>query len=300
MSVPKPKYRFPREKPHKQYLDKSLFFLVGMLLHALPRGAQYLYEEGFFEHFTSHGHVPNPTGTLARNSSEYGYEYFADNIINASRHILFSSNSSEITKNIYRISCPVFSRSLDASTIGITLGSWWTSVALFIRDISPDSHWTTFFAIMAAIISFKVVAHVVSGFRLKRFSQLNACLPVRIMPNPFPWKLRRYFELSKMDANLLDEYLFKKYSENGLTHGLGTVLTKRVKAISTIEAANFKAVLSTKFDDWERPAFRAGAARPFLKVGILTLVSHPLAQLLLLPVLAVLFWMKVLSRLTML
>jgi len=77
-------------------------------------------------------------------------------------------------------------------------------------------------------------------------------------------------------------------------------LTKRVKAISTIESANFKAVLSTNFDDWERPAFRAGAARPFLKTGILTLVSHNLTRLLFLPIFAALFWLEVLFRLTML
>jgi hypothetical protein len=95
------------------------------------------------------------------------------------------------------------------------------------------------------------------------------------MPNPFPWKLRRYFEVSKVDANLLDEYLLRKYQDNGLTHGLATVLTGRVKAVSTIEPENFKSVLATSFDDWERPKFRAGAAQPFLGPGILTMVSNP-------------------------
>jgi hypothetical protein len=120
------------------------------------------------------------------------------------------------------------------------------------------------------------------------------------MPNPFPWKLRRYFELSKIDANLLDDYLLRKYQSNGLTHGLATVVTKRIKAISTIEPQNFQAVLATRFDDWQRPPFRAGAARPFLKTGILTLVSSLLMQLLLLPAFAFIFWARVVFRLTML
>jgi hypothetical protein len=121
------------------------------------------------------------------------------------------------------------------------------------------------------------------------------------MPNPFPWKLRRYFELSKVDANLLDDYLLRKYQQNGLTHGLATVVTGRVKAVSTIEPQNFQAVLATSFDDWERPKFRAGAAKPFLGPGILTMVSlRLLTHLLSLPLLAVLFWVQVLRRLTLL
>lgn len=263
MSVAKPKSSFPREKPYKQYIDRVMFLCIGLLLHALPQGARYISEKGFFELFTGHKHVSELPGTLARYSSERGYGDFADSIINTSRLILFPSNSSKSRKDIYSVSCPLFSQTLGASAIGVALASWWTSVVLLIREVSPDSHLTAFFAIMPSIISFKILAHIISGFRLKRFDELNACIPVKIMPNPFPWKFRRYFELSKMNADLLDEYLFKKYSENGLTHGLGTVLTKRVKTISTIEAANFKAVLSTNFDDWERPAFRAGAARPF-------------------------------------
>ncbi|KIW07970.1 uncharacterized protein PV09_01869 [Verruconis gallopava] len=102
-----------------------------------------------------------------------------------------------------------------------------------------------------------------------RHAAANGCLPPRTMPHSS--KLSRYLEVSKVDANLLDEYLFKKYQANGLTHVLATYFTKRVKAISTIEPENFKAVLATSFDDWQRPPFRAGAAHPFLKVGILTL-----------------------------
>ncbi|RDI78682.1 hypothetical protein Vi05172_g11252 [Venturia inaequalis] len=300
MSSTKPKYLFPKGKPYNQYIDRALFFFIGLLLHALPHGARYLFDRTFFQLFASHKHVLKSPGTLVHNSSKHVFDYFADSIINASRHILLTPNSSDIRDHICQISCPLLPHTFDVSTVYLALGSWWTSVVLLVREIFPDSHSTTFLAIIGAIISSQIVAHHISGFRLERFSKLNACLPVKIMPNPFPWKLRRYFELSKIEANLLDEYLFKKYSVNGLTHGLGTVLTKRVKAISTIEVENFKAVLSTKFDDWERPAFRAGAARPFLRVGILTLVSHPLTQLLFLPISAVLFWMKVLLRLTML
>ena len=116
---------------------------------------------------------------------------------------------------------------------------------------------------------------------------------------PLTSKLSRYFELSKLDANLLDHYLFTKYSINGLTHALATAYTKRIKAISTIEPANFQAVLATKFDDWQRPPFRAGAARPFLKTGILTLVS-PSLRFACLPLICVIFWAKVAFGLTML
>jgi hypothetical protein len=138
-----------------------------------------------------------------------------------------------------------------------------------------------------------------SFLRFRNFTRENACLPIRVAPNPFPWKLRRYFELSKIDANILDDYLLKKYQNNGLTHGLATVFTKRIKAISTIEPENFKTVLATKFDDWERPKFRAGAAKPFLKTGILTLVGRYAPQLLVLPLLVTLFWLKVVFPLTM-
>lgn len=290
MSAIKPKY--PQGKPYKQYIDRALFFFVGLLFHALPRGAQYFPDITFFDHFISHNHVFKSLSIVVHRSLQYGFEYFADSIINASRHMLLTPNSSDNTEDIYRISCPFFSQIYHDSKVPVALASWWTSVVLNFREISPDLLWAIIFATTAAII-VQITAHLASGFHLKRFTKLNACLPVKIMPNPFPWKLRRYFELSKMDANLLDEYLFKKYSENGLTHGLGTLLTNRVKAISTIEAENFKAVLSTNFDDWERPAFRAGAARPFLKVGILTLVSHPLTQPLFLPISVALFWMKV-------
>jgi hypothetical protein len=132
-------------------------------------------------------------------------------------------------------------------------------------------HW--FLACLAiSLVVLKSFQAVKSSLNFRAFSNENACLPIRIAPNPFPWKLRRYFELSKIDANLLDDYLLKKFQSNGLTHGLATVFTKKVKAIATIEPLNFQAVLATKFEDWERPKFRAGAAKPFLKVGILTLV----------------------------
>jgi hypothetical protein len=300
MSVLSPKYSFPRGRStnHKQHVDRALFFLVGLLLHALPRCFQYLSERGIFKYFMIRKDTFSPNRILARNFSGYGYAYIPNSIVNVSHRVLIPSTG--FTKDDKQSSCPIFFTSLEVSTVTFSFHSWWTSAARLVRQISPESQWTTVFGIVAALIGYKVVAHVASGFRLKRFSQLNACLPVKIMPNPFPWKLRRYFELSKLDANLLDEYLFKKYEQNGLTHGLGTVLTKRVKAISTIESANFQAVLATRFDDWERPAFRAGAARPFLKTGILTLVSYALTRLLFLPILAALFWLKVLLRLTML
>jgi hypothetical protein len=124
--------------------------------------------------------------------------------------------------------------------------------------------------------ALRVFRFAKSSIGFRTFSNQNACLPMRVAPNPFPWKLRRYFELSKIDANLLDDYLLKKFQNNGLTHGFATVFTKKIKAVATIEPANFQAVLATRFDDWERPKFRAGAAKPFLKVGILTLVRCPL------------------------
>jgi hypothetical protein len=161
-----------------------------------------------------------------------------------------------------------------------------------LREFAP------YVAVLVACLA--VLRHTAAFRKFKAFSTQNACLPIRIAPNPFPWKLRRYFELSKIDANLLDGYLLKKFEVNGLTHGFATVCTKKVKAVATIESENFKAVLATNFDDWERPKFRAGAARPFLKTGILTLVSGCATQLLLLPILATVFWLKVIFRLTML
>ncbi|KAE9983518.1 hypothetical protein EG328_009858 [Venturia inaequalis] len=250
MSATKPKYPFPKGKPYNQYIDRALFFFIGLLLHALPHGARYLSDKTFFQLFAGHKHVLKSPGTLVHNSSKHVFGCFTDSIVNASRHIL-TPNSSDIREEICQISCPLLPHTFDVSTFYFALGSWWTSVVLLVREFYLDSHSTTVLAIIGAIISSQIVAHLISGFRLERFSKLNACLPVKIMPNPFPWKLRRYFELSKIEANLLDEYLFKKYSENGLTHGLGTVLTKRVKAISTIEAENFIAVLSTNFDDWD-------------------------------------------------
>jgi hypothetical protein len=298
MSMSKPNYAFLQRRTYWQHVERALFFLVGLLLHALPRCLKYLSEEGYFEQFVIRKDPSSSTKVLARNSLEYDSVYLPDSVVNASHQILLPP--SRFTKDANQSSCPVFFFSLDASTDIFTLRSWWTPATHLARQISPKSQWTAVYGIMAVFFGYKVVAHIYSGFRLRRFSQLNACLPVKIMPNPFPWKLRRYFELSKLDANLLDEYLFKKYEQNGLTHGLGTVLTKRVKAISTIESANFKAVLATNFDDWERPAFRAGAATPFLKTGILTLVSYILTRLLLFPIFATLFWLKILFRLTML
>lgn len=300
MSTSKPKFSFPRRPSLSQYVERALFFLVGVLLHALPRGARFLSDNRVLEYFVIRKHIPSPNGVIAHHSSRYGYFHLAKDTVNISQPDWFSFNTNNVTEDISQNACPVFSRSLDTSTFTLTLNSWWISAADLSQEILPQSHWSKASILFAAFIGCKIVAHIVSGFRLRQFSRLHACLPVKIMPNPFPWKLKRYFELSKLDANLLDEYLFRKYKENGLTHGLGTVLTKRVKAISTIESANFKAVLSTNFDDWERPAFRAGAARPFLKTGILTLVSYILTRLLLLPIFAALFWLQVLFRLTML
>jgi hypothetical protein len=278
-----PKDLFPRARStnYKQHVVRALFFLAGLLFHALPRCLEYLSNRGALEHFMIRQDAFSPTGKFARNLSGHGYPvYVANSISNASHQISLPSTGFSETTN--QSSCPIFSLSLSlvASSISSSLLSWWASSVRFIGELTPISHWTMTFSTIAVAISYKVVSHVVSGFRLHRFSQLNACLPVKIMPNPFPWKLRRYFELSKLDANLLDEYLFKKYEQNGLTHGLGTVMTKRVKAISTIESENFKAVLATSFDDWERPAFRARAIRPFLKTGILTLVSYIFTRLL--------------------
>ncbi|KAF2673138.1 putative cytochrome P450 [Microthyrium microscopicum] len=62
-----------------------------------------------------------------------------------------------------------------------------------------------------------------------------------------------------------------KYNKNGLTHGLASFWTGRIRGIATLEPENFQAVLATKFNEWERPLFRAKAISPLLGPGILTL-----------------------------
>jgi hypothetical protein len=162
----------------------------------------------------------------------------------------------------------------------------------------PSTTWKSVCCVVLGLyMLFQLLRSSLHYVRFDRFIHQNATSAPRIMPHTS--KLSRYFELSKLDANLLDDYLFKKYSINGLTHALATAYTKRIKAISTIEPANFKAVLATSFDDWQRPPFRAGAARPFLKTGILTLVSAA-AHIACLPLHCILFWAKVAFGLTML
>jgi hypothetical protein len=144
-------------------------------------------------------------------------------------------------------------------------------IVLGFPELNLREIWLQSIIILAfVVLALKLILIVRRIIEFHNFSVQNYCLPPRIMPNPFPWKLRRYFELSNVNENLLDDYLFRKYQANGLTHGLATVITKQVKAISTIEPENFQAVLATKFDDYERPKFRAGAAKPFLGPGILT------------------------------
>lgn len=169
------------------------------------------------------------------------------------------------TRNLLRCSHQVAGLVSSRLSTGVLALSAAKSVSLIvIRDavIGLTLFWTI----------VNILRYVHRSMSFKRFAELNACLPVNIMP--YSLKLTRYFTLSKIDANLLDDYLFSKYHENGLTHGTGTAITKTIKAICTIEPENFQAVLATKFDDWERPPFRAGAVSPFLKTGILTLLSE--------------------------
>jgi len=144
--------------------------------------------------------------------------------------------------------------------------------------------WSCVFFVYYLFIAAFVKTRTALIFR--RFTRQNGCLPMRVAPNPFGGKLRRYFEFSKVNANILDDYLLAKFQKNGWTHGLASAWTGRIKGIATVEADNFQSVLSTNFDDWERPAFRAKAIKPLLGPGILTLVIltkvHNVARLMIL------------------
>ena len=143
---------------------------------------------------------------------------------------------------------------------------------LALLQAKANSWLTVAVAASLAFFVITIIRDVRKTLHLRAYAHRNACLPVRVMPNPFPWKLRRYWELSKVNHNLLDDYLLRKYQNNGMTHGLVTGVTKRLKSISTIDPENFQAVLSTKFNDFERPKFRAEAAKPFMGPGIFTSV----------------------------
>jgi hypothetical protein len=140
------------------------------------------------------------------------------------------------------------------------------------RTTVPD--WIQWVSLAISVFLFiRIFIKVRNAIVLRRFAHQNGCLPMRLAPNPFGGKIRRYFEFAKVDANILDDYLLAKFNRIGLTHGLASFWTGRIKGIATVEPENFQAVLATKFDDWERPLFRAKAIKPLLGPGILTLVS---------------------------
>jgi hypothetical protein len=204
----------------------------------------------------------NPSSNISPSFLPESYSQSHHSLSSPSLHAVLSNASflgTYSTSNVFRsnVLVPLNGGNIPSDTF------YWLSICLTITFVGLQA-----FRFIKSSVTFRI------------FWNENACLPMRVAPNPFPWKLRRYFELSKIDANLLDDYLLKKFQANGLTHGLATIFTKRVKAVATIEPLNFQAVLATKFDDWERPKFRAGAAKPFLKVGILTLVRSCLALLL--------------------
>jgi hypothetical protein len=89
---------------------------------------------------------------------------------------------------------------------------------------------------------------------------------------PYSSKLTRSWRLLKAKKDVLDTYFMQKYHNNGLTHVAVAVIDKTVKAVYTAEPDNFKTILSTKFDDWQRTMIWAGAMKPFLDLGILTAV----------------------------
>lgn len=130
--------------------------------------------------------------------------------------------------------------------------------------------WISIF--LALYISLNILVAIRKRVTFRNFSRRNGCYPMQIAPNPFGGKIRRYFEFSKVNANILDDYLLAKYQRNGWTHGFASYWTGKIKGIATVEPENFQAVLATSFDDWERPRFRAKAISPLLGPGILTLV----------------------------
>jgi hypothetical protein len=246
------------------HLRSLLLYLAGLFTHRLLSGASY--------HFS-------PTWQWGSVVDKRAYPFrLGGSSFNLST-VKYSDSSfahiQPVPSDIFLFRAPTSNASF-LDTIGTA--QVLKSGRNFLASTDSTSIGSFYLLLICLAITFtalRVVRFVKSSLDFEAFSSQNACQPMGVAPNPFPWKLRRYFELSKIDANLLDDYLLKKFQNNGLTHGFATVFSKKIKAVATIEPANFQAVLATRFDDWERPKFRAGAAKPFLKVGILTLVRYP-------------------------
>lgn len=269
----------------KAFLSYVLLYLAGIFTHLLWNGSGFVPPSGQLRsiHSQVNDHTPQT-------------HYDAFNLSD------MSGSHPHIVSQLHRSSVPVLPQPNRPRQLSTTFDILRLTNVLpkpkVSFDLSTSSLITPLLCLIIVFGSFAVAQNIRRLIGFRAFSRQNACFPMRIAP--FSSKLQRYFEVSKIDANLLDDYVQKKYQNNGLTHGLATVLTKRVKAVLTIEPENFQAVLATRFDDWERPKFRAGAAKPFLKTGILTLVSSFATHLGLLPLLACLFWLRVVFRLTML
>jgi hypothetical protein len=144
---------------------------------------------------------------------------------------------------------------------------------LILLELSKPTNVIILISIASVVLLnlFRIVRFLHWKIKFKQFSHINACLPPRAMP--YSSKLSRSLGLLKAKADVLDSYLVQKYLNNGWTHVAVAVIDKRVKAIYTAEPDNFKAILSTRSNDWQRSTVWASALQPFLSPGILTTVG---------------------------
>jgi cytochrome P450 len=145
-----------------------------------------------------------------------------------------------------------------------------TQPKLSFRKPSIMAHLVSLQSAIIAIILFiayRLVIWLVDYLAFKRFERENNCSTPKYHPRYLPYALDRVAHMLRFKGDILDDLVAGNIEKYGLTHhNVGIAQNNFI----TVEPENVKAVLSTRFKDYELGDERNGNFGQLLGHGIFT------------------------------